>query len=682
MKKTLALISLFASFYGYAQQLPNSDFSSFTEQNETWNSVGVEPTDWKGSNVNQTVKFIVEYNKKEQLIWQTDENDGVKMVNKYVGVSSFGSNAPAYITLGQPWVYAEATIANCDGGTYGGMDFTYRPDAIQLQYKRTMGEEKTSEIANIIVYAWKGHTVSTVKWQPTIGSSTSQTADMKDRDRDIVGKNTDGVTKTDFVLVSSTEYVIAARNNTSWQELTIPLDYKDTETIPEKINVVLSAADYYNRDNIGKENELDVANVKLIYYHALSNLSYDGEAVAGFAKDITSYDLSSTTYDESKLAYTKKGVGATVEKSYDEISGLLTITVKGNDFSANSESVTTYTLQFKPIVAAEADKAVTPDDTECGKPADASAKLYQTAGGGVSSLVLEEGCVPGVTESITLRDVTCADGTVSAEKKLSIGGQAATVAVSGKVTDGVLRANVTVEIAGGETYSAVVSDVRTLTIDGTETVEQPEQPGIWEVKIAREFKQGWNTWCMPCDVNISGLGEEAKAQEFSECANGTLNFKQIEDTLKCGVPYLVWFPETCTSDISFYATTLNLNIESVMGSGTGGFTFLGNYAANFDMEGKYGVADYKGDGIQRITKGLSESTLPATCAYFTSSDENATGMALNLEGETTAISTATVNGLETDAPVYNLQGIRLSNGPTHRLPAGVYVKAGKKLIVK
>jgi len=89
-----------------------------------------------------------------------------------------------------------------------------------------------------------------------------------------------------------------------------------------------------------------IDEVRFIYYHALSALSYDGAAVAGFSEDVTSYDLSGMTYDESKLAYTKKGVGATVEKSYDKVTCVLTITVKGNDYAADNTSLTTYTVQF------------------------------------------------------------------------------------------------------------------------------------------------------------------------------------------------------------------------------------------------------------------------------------------------------------------------------------------------
>ena len=60
-----------------------------------------------------------------------------------------------------------------------------------------------------------------------------------------------------------------------------------------------------------------------------------------------SYDLSSQVYDEKKFDYTVKGVGARVVKNYNEATGLLTVTVNGNNISADATSKTVYTFQFK-----------------------------------------------------------------------------------------------------------------------------------------------------------------------------------------------------------------------------------------------------------------------------------------------------------------------------------------------
>ncbi len=94
-----------------------------------------------------------------------------------------------------------------------------------------------------------------------------------------------------------------------------------------------------------KGDELWIDDVKLIYYHSLTALSYQG-ATINFNENTLSYDLSSVSYEESKLSYTKKGAGAVVEKSFDANSNVLTINVKGSDYAENAQSITTYRIQF------------------------------------------------------------------------------------------------------------------------------------------------------------------------------------------------------------------------------------------------------------------------------------------------------------------------------------------------
>ena len=61
------------------------------------------------------------------------------------------------------------------------------------------------------------------------------------------------------------------------------------------------------------------------------------------------YDLSSQVYDEKKFDCTVKGIGAKAVKSYNEATGLLTVTVNGNNISDDATSKTVYTFQFKKM---------------------------------------------------------------------------------------------------------------------------------------------------------------------------------------------------------------------------------------------------------------------------------------------------------------------------------------------
>lgn len=90
-------------------------------------------------------------------------------------------------------------------------------------------------------------------------------------------------------------------------------------------------------------------DIEFVYYHALKSATYNGQAIANFAEKTLNYDLSSQVYDEKKFDYTVKGVGARVVKNYNEATGLLTVTVNGNNISADATSKTVYTFQFKKM---------------------------------------------------------------------------------------------------------------------------------------------------------------------------------------------------------------------------------------------------------------------------------------------------------------------------------------------
>ena len=190
---------------------------------------GTEPMDWNGSSVNQKVWAIFySQEKQEELITQGVSRNGTKSVvltNKFVGVGNIGSNAPAFITFGTPWVYAVSTIEQCDGGVYGGTNFTFRPDAIRGWYKRTPSTEG-NENAHIIAYLWKGTYSSGIK--------SHTTNDIKeDVDRVVMGKESGTANGT---LIASCDYGFATTTNNDWQEIIVPLNYEKGQenTIPEK----------------------------------------------------------------------------------------------------------------------------------------------------------------------------------------------------------------------------------------------------------------------------------------------------------------------------------------------------------------------------------------------------------------------------------------------------------------
>ena len=169
-----------------------------------------------------------------------------------------------------------------------------------------------------------------------------------------MGKSNAGTITGDGKLIASADYEFTTTTNDDWQEIVVPIVYKDKNTVPAKMNVIISSADYWTRSNIVQVADasedgsiLEADDIEFVYYHALNSATYDGQAIPNFAENTLNYDLSSQVYDEKKFDCTVKGIGAEAVKSYDEATGLLTVTVNGNNISADATSKTVYTFRFK-----------------------------------------------------------------------------------------------------------------------------------------------------------------------------------------------------------------------------------------------------------------------------------------------------------------------------------------------
>lgn len=696
MKKLLLTLSVYAGIMTANAQQIGGEFDSF----ETgYNSVGVQPVGWKGSNVNQTV---IGQNKKQEMIFEDTgiSNKSVKMVNKFVGIefwgTKIGANAPAYITLGNPWVYAEMNTDNADGGTYGGIDFNYRPDALIGYIKRQLGEEK-NEIAQILVYSWKGQTTSATK---TVSSSNGTNTKTKliDRERDILSeilKTNEGDTKSeDFELISYKEYQVAENQNISkWEKIEIPIDYY-SNSLPEKLNIIISSSDYFNRKNIGDKNTLWADDFKFVYYSELNSLKYDSKE---YYKEGTNNYSIDAVYDDSKLTCTSNGKGATIETSYKEDEALLTITVKGNDVSVNPENVHTYTVQFaKPqpeITEYENDLLVALNGQ--GTPIQkAKIQLIKELDGTTSlalnNFVLGSGDEALAVGNIKLTNLEIKDNKIQATQTINItegddpayegewfGPQLGEVPVSLNATlinDQTIEAIIDIPLAPGF-MEVKVTFAETQTY--TEGYALNLTNGLTNFVYNRTFPAGWNTICLPFATTTAAFGEGVKAQAFISADNNGLNFGEVTE-LEANKPYLIYFKEAKETPTYFGTEITSTTPVSVT---FGDFTFCGSYEASISMAGNYGVADQ--GNVQKLMLGGESSTLKATRAYFTKSGDQPAMININLDGNATGIENIEQNQADI-YDVYNLQGqlIRKNATSLNGLAKGIYIVNGKKVMVK
>lgn len=216
-----------------------------------------------------------------------------------------------------------------------------------------------------------------------------------------------------------------------------------------------------------------------------------------------------------------------------------------------------------------------------------------------------------------------------------------------------------------------------ITISDDQDVSTTEDANA-KVIMTRTFKKGWNTIFLPFSTTAEALGA-TKVQELTDCTNDLINFKSVEGNMEWNTPYLIYFNEekafTSENPFIFAGKVTNSNESTrVLFSP---IMMIGNYEANFSMKGYYGVVDQ--DGVQRIMSGGEGATLGPCRAYFQTSKAGANGMLINFDGQTTGITAAELNaeGAAEDAPIYNLQGVRVNH-----LTKGVYIKGGKKIIVK
>ena len=299
---TSFFLMLFA-FAVQAQYIPNSDFEQWESAGSSYQSSdggygmrtrpGNEPTSWEGSSVNQKVSGV---EKKETLISSSTSYNGstsVKMINKWVGANilgiKIGDEAPGFISFATPWVYAVKDVNSCDGGVYGGLNFSYRPDAIKGRFKRSGG---TGEKAHIIVYLWNGTFKNAIK-------SKNSNDVQNNTDRAVMGR----VSSTDSSgkRIASCDYEFTSTND--WEEINIPLNYNSDE-VPQMMNVILSSGDYWNRNNIKDGSILEADDVQFVYYSELASLKFNGKEY--FVNGTTSYTIDEV-YNPDKLVVASNG---------------------------------------------------------------------------------------------------------------------------------------------------------------------------------------------------------------------------------------------------------------------------------------------------------------------------------------------------------------------------------------
>lgn len=705
MKKLFTLFLLgCAAATANAQQI-NGDFDQWEDcypwekGAKTTTAQGTTPVGWTVSNVPMF-----------KIAESVDEGEG-KAARLY-NYEMMGQSVPAYITLGTTWATAETKtsfptlkteVRNADGGSFGGVEFNYLPDGIKFRYKRD--SSNGTERASVIAYMWTGsYTQTNVPSNTAVGFGSWGTAEkvkeMTDRDRNILGKktatgDTPATPSQDFQLIASLEEYIT-EGKSEWATFEANFDYKTTDLSDlgaTKLNVIISANDYFaDRSTIVANNSLTIDDVELVYNSQLASLSYDGTAVENFDKDNYSYNIDAA-YDESKLACTSNGKGATInKKDYNEETGVLTITVKGNDWSEENKNEHVYTIHFKTVTEYTNSLLVGLDaagNISYTAPTEQTIQLIKEVDGSYSFFLADFSFGPMPVGDIKMTNLNRReDGNkviYEQTQGLSLmnGSLEVTATLHAEEENGLMIANIDIPDAmaslGTPGVNVYVTFAPAITVNSTTNIAD-NLSGLYNVTIDRSFPAGWSTICLPFETTVAALGA-TQAQEFTAFADNVLTFDKVNNgNLAANTPYLIYFEEA--KDLSAAPIYMPVEIESSTPGvvNHGDVTFTGNYTAGMSMVGLYGVAEQ--NGAQYIMKGGANSSLGSTSAYFTVAVAQTNAMRIQLEGGATAIDKVTTDGETFD--IYTLGGVKVRENATglNGLQKGIYIVNGKKVVVK
>ena len=299
--KLTALCMLFAATTLQAQQLPDPHFEDWSD---SFNG-DAQPKYWHGSNVEQ-VGF------KFTFLYQKDGRTGkcAYVADKKVGAMGITEVGPGYFGLGTAWQKLEGlSTSSATAGTYGGINFTYRPDSMVVWIKRT-GPNTSGEDFHLLFYSWRGKSVGTA-YKNKAGECTEVTMENEESDIRVALDGNECTTKTAGDQIAEGWYRARAKYE-SWTRMSVPI-YYNSDLAPTMCNVIFSAGNYPNfRANSGlnADNALYVDDVELIYSNKIQQLFIGNVRWGGFdpnSTDVQEYSLGES--DEIPSIVAKRGVG-------------------------------------------------------------------------------------------------------------------------------------------------------------------------------------------------------------------------------------------------------------------------------------------------------------------------------------------------------------------------------------
>ena len=236
----------------------------------------------------------------------------------------------------------------------------------------------------------------------------------------------------------------------------------------------------------------------------------------------------------------------------------------------------------------------------------------------------------------------------------------------------------------------MVKDIPTVTLDETATNNTIEAKSGVNVTLKRTMVANeWNTICLPFDVTYdkakAAFGNDVKIVELDTEAAvdaNVLSFK-ASTGIVAATPYLIK-PSAVADEYTFENVDITNNEAGYSMTDNADVAFKGIYnmvdITKDVVDAKLGdyYAAFLGAG-NKIYKAGTGMTKGFRAYFAIPKSASASALRVVIDGTATSIKNIDSEVVESNAPVYNLQGQRV-NG--NNLTPGIYVKAGKKFVVK
>lgn len=242
-----------------------------------------------------------------------------------------------------------------------------------------------------------------------------------------------------------------------------------------------------------------------------------------------------------------------------------------------------------------------------------------------------------------------------------------------------------VDLSKGLNKNIVLEKVGPVAFDESKDNTIEEKTGV-DVTLKRTMKvDKWNTFCVPFSIDATQIadqfGEGTQVAEYESSDNSRINFATTDTGIKAGKAYLVKPTKAAAAEEYTFNNVDITAVEPATETVATDIAFRGIYNPTDITVGLPANTFAAGIVDNVVMKAAEGSKMNGFRAFFIIPAGNGSQSSYMLSIDGTATSINAINGAEAvvDAPVYNIQGQRVDG---NNLTPGIYVKAGKKFVVK